>query len=113
MAFTQTTLHPPCAAPSTGPTKAEMFGYNQDVVDVTKGLSGDTTLVITHNMNIPTAVLAQGFPEVSMEPTALGFFASAPYVSAKDANTVTITMATGQTGQLLRVRIRRPQSLAK
>ena len=52
-----------------------------------------TSLTITHNLGFSTAELAQGFPEVTIEPTAALFYGETPFVSSKTANTVVLTTA--------------------
>lgn len=113
MAYVTTYLSP--VAGLTAPTAAQAYGHNEVSADVNKGLSGDTTVTITHNMAISAADITAGFPEVCMEPTALSFYSALYFVSSITTNTVVLTGATGggTTGANLRVRIKRPNSLEK
>lgn len=94
---------------ATPPTKEVMAEHSEVVVDVSVALY-DTSVVITHNMQLTAAERATGFPEISLSPTsAVG---ETPFTSAKDANTVTITVA-GTAGGTFRASIRRPNSRFK
>jgi hypothetical protein len=71
-----------------------------------------TTLTITHNLGFTTAELAEGFPEVVIEPTTANFYTETPFVSSKTANTVVITSA-GAAAAHYNITIRRPLSSDK
>lgn len=113
MAYVTTYLWP--VAGLTAPTATQSFKYNEVSADVNKGASGDTTVDITHNWALSAAVLAAGYPEVELEPSALSFYSALYFVSARATNSITLTAATGggTTGANVRVRIKKPNSLEK
>lgn len=98
----------------TAPTATQMFGHNTLVAQVAPALY-DTTIVITHNMNISTADLASGFPEIEITPIAAAFATSTPFISARAANSVTVTISDPVTEaeDTFRITIKRPQSKEK
>ena len=51
------------------------------------------TTTITHGLGFSAAELAQGFPEVVLEPTNAAYYTELPRVTSKTANTVVITGA--------------------
>lgn len=79
-------------SPGPGPTALQTAYQSQQVVHVlTDGVA--TSVVITHNLNISTADLANHFPKVTLIPRsqAAADGTLAPWVSALAANTITIT----------------------
>lgn len=84
------------------------------VADVIADNNADTDAVITHNIGLSAAELVAGFPIVALEPMIAAAQASLWYVSAKAANTVTVTKAAGVGGDpaaQLRVHVRRPHTI--
>ena len=77
--------------------------------------NADTDAIIVHNIGLSVAELAAGLPIVILEPLRASAQASLWYVSARDANTVTVTKAGGVGGDAaaaqLRVHVRRPHTI--
>lgn len=96
---------------ATAPTAAEMFGKSAVNVEVTTTLY-DESIVITHNMALTAAQLAAEWPDVSFEFTALAAATARPVVSARAANSITVTGLTPAAGTAI-VKIKRPTSLVK
>lgn len=73
------------------------------------------SVVITHNMAISAADLALGFPQVILTPLLADARTSLWIVTAKAANTVTVTKAAsaGDADPQLCVHIRRPHSIGR
>jgi len=99
------------------PTAAQMaVGYDEVVAQVDVELY-DTTITVTHNMQISAADLAAGFPEVDICPLENQVNSAAPFITAANhtANTVvfTVTDPVTQFNALFRVTIRRPWSKDK
>jgi hypothetical protein len=113
MAYTVTYLWP--IAGLVAPTATQVQGHNQVSADVNKGASGDTTVTITHNFGTSVADLASGFPDIQLEPTALAYYTALPFISSRTTNTVVVTCATGggTTGDIFRIRIKKPFSKEK
>lgn len=83
--------------------------------------SAGVAVAVTHNMNISVADLALGFPEVILEPlygtagTEALIDAGAWIVSAKAANTVTLTKAAtgGAPAAVIRAHVLRPHTIGR
>lgn len=94
--------------PPTNPTSSVDFN---EVVAQLIGDGTSTSVVVTHNLQITVAELAQLWPEVRLEPNA----ASAPsvYVSAKTSNNVTLGFNGTFLGTFGIVRIKRPANVSR
>ena len=95
-------------AGSTAPTAAQAARHNSVVADVAF-IDGDTSCVITHNMQLPNATGVNGIPKVTWFPTALGSAAGMPFFAFTSATTMTIAKnGTTNTNMTVRVHIERP-----
>jgi len=106
----------PVSSVGTPPSKAAVFGHNKVIASIVPELY-DSAIVVTHNMQIPAADLAAGFPEVEILPLSLlGSFELAPsFISSRTENTVVFTVsdpASSVDKQFLAT-ITRPQSKFK
>ncbi len=95
-------------AGSTAPTATQAAKHNSVVVDVAF-VDGDTSCLITHNMQLPNATGANGIPKVTWFPTALGSASAMPFFAFTSATTMTIAKnGTTNTNMTVRVHIERP-----
>ena len=99
----------PDAGGVTAPTQARMFGRSLVNVEVTAELY-DESIVLTHNMQLTAAELAQDFPEVRFTYPTAAAASSHARVSARAANTVTIA---GLSPGVTQVSIHRAHSMDK
>lgn len=115
MAVTVTYEYP--VAGITAPTANQVARINQVVASVVKTADGDASAVVTHSLALSAAQLAQGFPEVELEPVLGNFYTTQPFIAAKATNSVTITLGTGggsgNASAQIRARVRRPTTATK
>ena len=88
------------------------------VATVIKGADGDTAATITHNMNLSAAVIAAGFPVVTITKIEQITAVLADWtVTTVTANTVVMTATagagSGSANPQIRVTVRRPHSITK
>ena len=102
-------VYPIAAGGVTPPTAAQMFGKSAVNVEVTAELY-DESIVITHNMALSAAQLANDWPDVAPEYPTAAAASSHPRVTARAANTVTIA---GLSPGVTIFKITRPSSLTK
>lgn len=99
-------------AGAVAPSKAQAHGHNEVSARVVVALY-DSSVTITHNMQISTDDIADGFPEVHIEPENAAAYSAAPYVSTYGTNTVVITLSDPgphTDAPTFVVRVRRPWS---
>jgi len=97
------------------PTATQMVKRNTLTADVSIELY-DTTITITHNMQLTAAQLAAGFPLVNFEHKSLPSEQERPFVSSRTTNTVVLTVTDFGVGTIvapMRVTINRPTSSLK
>lgn len=99
--------------PATGatPPTAAQSRIHQTLVALITGDNAATSFVITHNWGLTTAQLTQLFaPWPTFVPLLAAFWGSNPFISARDANTVTFTCV-AFTGAAMDVVLARPFSM--
>jgi hypothetical protein len=95
----------------TPPTSAQVRAHQQ-VAAVITGDGATTSFTVMHNMGIPAADLAAGFPEVSYEYLLPDGYTAQARVFSKVSSRV-VFLCTAFAGAALRVVIRRPWSATK
>jgi hypothetical protein len=93
---------------ATAPTAAQIFKH-QSMSAIVTGDGSATTFTITHNWNLSTAQLNNGWPWVQLEVILAAGNTAAAVITSKTANTVVFS-CTAFTGAGLRVRLERPFS---
>ena len=96
---------------ATPPTQIQSARINE-VAGVYTGVSETDSFTITHNMQLSSAQLAEGLPEVEFEALTTDFYTEEPIVESKTSNTVVIGVTGTATSAFLRVRVKRPNTLA-
>lgn len=117
MPITVNYLWPVTATPTTPPNAAQSAAVSTVIAGVTATADADTTAVITHNLGIPAADLAAGFPVITITgitaPSAISLWRAVN----TDGNTVTLTKSTtvgsGGVGDQIRVSISRPHTIVR
>ena len=98
----------------TAPIAAVMFGHSRLKAQVAASADADTAIVITHNWNLSAAELAALQPDIVLTPLTAAGVLSAPTITTRAANSVTITKSTatgsGAAPIQLEVTLNRPAS---
>jgi hypothetical protein len=94
---------------ATAPLAAQSRPHQQVEANIT-GDGAATSVVLTHNWGLSADENSAGWPEVSFEPLLPSFYTEKPQVTAKDANTVTITVVGTAADEFALVRMKRPHS---
>lgn len=83
-----------------------------EVAGVYTGNGESASFTITHSLEIPTEDLTNGLPEVEFEPLDAAFYTELPVIASKTENTVVINIAGHSSAPFVRVRVKRPNTLA-
>lgn len=100
--------------PPTGAVAPTALQVADQVTALITSDGGAGNAVVTHNMGLSVADLAVGRPVVTIEKVLQAASLADWIVSAKAANTVTLTqLAAGGATANLRVHVRRPHSIGR
>jgi hypothetical protein len=112
MPNTASYLPPAVAAPTATPPTAQVMQKHQSLSVLITGDGSATSIVLTHNWGLSTAEQNAKYPWVFFEAILAAGITAAPEVTARDANTITVTNV-AFTGAGLIARLQRPLTILR